>query len=130
MSFDLAISQRAKMNQDYQTMLDQTTDPTRRAAIEKQIKFNLEEIETLRKEQTKIFGKATPLVQETKIIESDPETKGQKVTVLNPAPKLEPVEPSSAPTVPPSPSPKAKSKRLENNLRSQIQQLKANKGKA
>lgn len=130
MSFDHAISQRAQMNKDYQAMLDQTTDPTRRSAIEKQIKFNLEEIETLRKEQTKIFGKVIPLVQETKIIESDPETKGQKVTVLNPSPKPEDAKPTEPPKVSTLPSHHGKTKRLENNLRAQIQQLKANKGKA
>jgi len=125
MSFDHAISQRAQMNKDYQTMLDQTTDPTRREAIEKQIKLNLEEIESLRKEQTKIFGKATPLVQETKIIESDPETKGQKVTVLNPSPKPKEEKSPEPPKVSSLSSPKTK--RLENNLRAQIQQLKNKK---
>jgi len=125
MSFDHAISQRAQMNKDYQTMLDQTTDPTRREAIEKQIKLNLEEIESLRKEQTKIFGKATPLVQETKIIESDPETKGQKVTVLNPSPKPKEEKSPEPPKVSSLSSPKTK--RLENNLRAQIQRLKNKK---
>lgn len=125
MSFDHAISQRAKMNQDYQVMLDQTTDPIRKTAIEKQIKLNLEEIEALRKEQTKIFGKATPLVQETKIIERDPETKGQKVTVLNPSSRPEPVEIKES--LPPSPKPTKTAARLENSLRAKIQAAKAAK---
>ena len=63
MSFDNAISQRAQMNLTYQQMLKEETSELRRAAIEKQIKLNLEEIEALRKQQTTHFGKPKPLIQ-------------------------------------------------------------------
>jgi hypothetical protein len=116
MSFDNAITVRSKMNATYKQMLGAITDPIRREAIEKQIKLNLEEIETLRKEQLKIFGKTTPLVQPTTIIEPDIETKGQKVTVLN-APKISLVENTIIPSAEELPIPTPTPKRLGNSLR-------------
>ncbi len=82
MSYDNAISKRGQMNLDYQKMLEEETDPIRQEAIKKQIKLNEDEIQQLRQGKP-LFGEPTILKQETKIIESDPETKGQKITVIN-----------------------------------------------
>ncbi len=70
------------MNLDYQKMLEEETDPTRQEAIKKQIKLNEDEIQQLRQGKP-LFGEPTILKQETKIIEPDPETKGQKITTLD-----------------------------------------------
>lgn len=82
MSYDNAISVRAKMNIDYHKMLDIETDPRRIDAIKKQIALNEEEIKQLEQGRP-LFGQAPTLKQEVKIIEPDPETKGQKVTIIN-----------------------------------------------
>ncbi len=82
MSYDNAISKRAQMNLDYQKMLDEESDPTRQEAIKKQIKLNEDEIQQLRQGKP-LFGQPPILKQETKIIEQDPETKGQKITTLD-----------------------------------------------
>ena len=123
MSFDNAISSRAQMNITYKAMLEGVTDENRRAAIEKQIKLNLDEIESLRKEQTKLFGPRTPLKPVTTIIEHDAETKGQKVTILN-AP---PTAPAAAPSITEAPqAPTTTSnKRLGNSLRDSFQAKQA-----
>lgn len=88
MSYDNAISVRAKMNIDYHKMLEVETDPTRQDAIKKQIALNEEEIKQLEQGRP-LFGQAPTLKQEVKIIEPDPETKGQKVTIINEKEKQE-----------------------------------------
>lgn len=116
MSFDNAISQRAQMNIAYKQMLQTETSLERIEAIEKQIKLNLNEMETLRKEQMKIFGPSKPLKPVTTIIEMNKEG-GVDKTILNaPAPEV-PVEEVVA--VAPSPS------RLGNSLRTAFKSKQA-----
>jgi len=120
MSYDNAISKRAQMNLDYQKMLEAETDPTRKEAIEKQIKINNDEILELRQGKP-LFGEGKPLKQETTIIESDPETKGQKVTVVgSEAAKIteEPKEETVTETT-------SSDKKIGNSLRSRIQKERA-----
>ena len=97
MSYDNAISKRAQMNLDYQKMLEEETDPIRQEAIKKQIKLNEDEIQQLRQGKP-LFGQPQVLKQETKIIEPDPETKGQKITVINELPTTPDTETISAPS--------------------------------
>ncbi len=97
MSYDNAISKRGQMNLDYQKMLEEETDPTRQEAIRKQIKLNEDEIQQLRQGKP-LFGEPTILKQETKIIEPDPETKGQKITVINELPTTTEVKTESNPS--------------------------------
>ncbi len=108
------------MNATYKQMLEGETDENRRAAIEKQIRLNQDEIESLRKEQTKLFGPRTPLKPVTTIIEHDTETKGQKVTVINgPAPVVELATTEVKET--PIQSTAPHTKRLSNSLRDTFQ---------
>lgn len=109
MSYDNAISKRAQMNLDYQKMLEEETDPIRQEAIKKQIKLNEDEIQQLRQGKP-LFGQPQVLKQETKIIEPDPETKGQKITVINELPTSNDTET----TPPPS------SKKIGNALRDKL----------
>mgnify|MGYP003480892479 FL=1 len=97
MSYDNAISKRAQMNLDYQKMLEEETDPIRQEAIKKQIKLNEDEIQQLRQGKP-LFGQPQVLKQETKIIEPDPETKGQKITVINELPTTSDTETISTPS--------------------------------
>ncbi len=87
MSYDNAISVRGQMNLTYQQMLEEETNPQRIEDIKKQIKLNEAEINQLRQGKP-LFGTPNALKQETTIIESDPETKGQKVTILDENGKL------------------------------------------
>ena len=97
MSYDNAISKRAQMNLDYQKMLEEETDPTRQDAINKQIKLNEDEMQQLRQGKP-LFGEPTILKQETKIIEQDPETRGQKITVINELPATSDTDTVSLPS--------------------------------
>lgn len=108
MSYDNAISKRAQMNLDYQKMLEEETDPIRQEAIKKQIKLNEDEIQQLRQGKP-LFGEPTILKQETKIIEPDPETKGQKITVIN-----------ELPTTPETENTQASNKKIGNALRDKL----------
>jgi len=109
MSYDNAISKRAQMNLDYQKMLEKETDPIRQEAIKKQIKLNEDEIQQLRQGKP-LFGQPQVLKQETKIIEPDPETKGQKITVINELPTTPDTETISAPST----------KKIGNSLRDKL----------
>lgn len=109
MSYDNAISKRAQMNLDYQKMLEEETDPIRQEAIKKQIKLNEDEIQQLRQGKP-LFGQPQVLKQETKIIEPDPETKGQKITVINELPTTPDTETISAPST----------KKIGNSLRDKL----------
>ncbi len=109
MSYDNAISKRAQMNLDYQKMLEEETDPIRQEAIKKQIKLNEDEIQQLRQGKP-LFGQPQVLKHETKIIEPDPETKGQKITVINELPTTPDTETISAPST----------KKIGNSLRDKL----------
>ncbi len=109
MSYDNAISKRAQMNLDYQKMLEEETDPIRQEAIKKQIKLNEDEIQQLRQGKP-LFGQPQVLKQETKIIEPDPETKGQKITVINELPATTDTETESLPS----------NKKIGNSLRDKL----------
>lgn len=114
MTFHNAIAQRQAIIASYRKMLTTETSEDRITAIKKQIKLINDELDELKVKQQQIFGKKTPLTQETTIIEPDHESKsGQKVTVLNPTikPKEVVVEPE-VDTTPVSPT-----TRLTNNLR-------------
>ncbi len=89
MSYDNAISVRGQMNLTYQQMLADETNPQRIEDIKKQIKLNDLEINQLRQGKP-LFGAPIVLKQETKIIETDPETKEQKITTLDEKGKLVP----------------------------------------
>ncbi len=120
MSYDNAISKRAQMNLDYQKMLESETDPLRKEAIQKQIKLNNDEILELRQGKP-LFGEGKPLKQEITIIESDPETKGQKVTVVgSEEPKI--TEELKTEIIIES---EASNKKIGNSLRSRIQTERA-----
>lgn len=99
MSYDNAISVRGQMNLAYQKMLEEETNPNRIEDIKKQIKINEEEINQLRQGKP-LFGNPTVLKQETKIIEPDPETKGQKVTILDKDGNIAPSEPNDSSSEP------------------------------
>lgn len=127
MSYDNAISVRGQMNLTYQKMLEEETDPKRAEDIKKQIRLNEEEINQLRQGKP-LFGAAPILKQETIIIESDPETKGQKVTILDE--KGNTLTPETAPidTTEDSPvsteseePPKPPTKKVGNKLRDLLQ---------
>ena len=109
MSYDNAISKRAQMNLDYQKMLEEETDTIRQEAIKKQIKLNEDEIQQLRQGKP-LFGQPQVLKQETKIIEPDPETKRQKITVINQLPTTPDTETISAPST----------KKIGNSLRDKL----------
>ena len=125
MSYLNAIKQRESMIQEYKKMLIGETNPTRITDIQKQIDLCQDEIAEL-KIGKPLFGKPTKLTQETKIITADPETKSQKIVVINPRSE-------ETPSVNPSESKDkvAQSltgpKRLENDLRNKIQAAKAAK---
>lgn len=113
MSYGNAIRQREEMIQEYTAMIRNETDPTRIADIKKQIDLCKDEISQL-KNGKPLFGKPTRLNQETRIITADPETKTQKVVVINPHPKEE-AAPSTTET-----------KRLGNSLRDILSAKKTN----
>lgn len=114
MSFHNAIVQRQTVIANYKTMLETETDPVRIADIKSQIGKVSDTIGELKKKQIQIFGKKSALIQETKIIEPDPEQRGgQKVTVLNPLPK--PIVPQVSPEL--TTATTAPSKRMGNALR-------------
>lgn len=131
MSYFNAIKQREAMVQEYKQMLVNETNPTRIEDIQKQIDLCQDEIAQL-KIGKPLFGKPTKLTQETKIITADPETKSQKIVVINPHP-VEVVEEvtivdkkESVAEIINNPI-ASNNPRLENELRKKIQAAKAAK---
>lgn len=96
MSLNNAIKYRQDMNATYKKLLETETSEEGRAAIQKQINFNNEEIEQLKLGKP-LFGKVTPLKPVTTVIEkSNKESVGEiKTTVLN-APKVEVAHPTAS----------------------------------
>ncbi len=127
MSYSNAIQQRQEMVEEYEKMLLTETNPDRISDINKQIELCQDEISQL-KIGKPLFGKPTKLTQETRIITADPETKSQKIEIINP--RIEDETPSvvlseskdevGQPITTPSKNP-----RLENELRKKIQAAKA-----
>jgi hypothetical protein len=127
MSYSNAIQQRQEMVEEYEKMLLTETNSDRISDINKQIELCQDEISQL-KIGKPLFGKPTKLTQETRIITADPETKSQKIEIINP--RIEDETPSvvlseskdevGQPITTPSKNP-----RLENELRKKIQAAKA-----
>lgn len=120
MSYSNAIKYRSTMNETYRKLLATTTSDEDRSAIQKQIDFNLKEIEQLKEQQYKIFGKKEPLKPTTTIIEkSNLDNLGEiKTTIIN-APKVTTTPPTPSPSTSPTP------KRLGNKLRQAIHEATA-----
>ena len=75
-------------------MLEDESNQQRIQDIEQQITSCQEDIAELQNGKP-LFGKPKPLIRETKIIEADPEKKGeQKITVINPKPEISTTKPS------------------------------------
>jgi hypothetical protein len=114
MSFSNAIRQREQMITQYRLILETETNPERILDIQNQIDLVQDEIAQL-KAGKPLFGKPRKIIQATRLIEPDPEKKGQdKITILSSLPPL----------VPPTTTPIT---RLENSLRAKIQSAKAAK---
>lgn len=131
MSYANAIRQRELMIEEYKKMLQTTDDATRTLDINKQISLLQDEIAQL-KIGKPLFGKPTKLTQETRIITADPETKSQKIVVINPHPVEEvvisPLTPGvKGPHTPGVSDSRVPVTRLENDLRKKIQAAKAAK---
>lgn len=82
MSASRAIKQREEMNSTYESMLKDETSTVRIEALKKAIKINDEEIEAIKKQQGKLFGKKEPIKQETIIVEYDRDSQSYKTTTI------------------------------------------------